>query len=307
MPYVEVDLNKNKCLALLDTGASVSLVSEDILNSETTNLTTYKKTVVDASGNRIPIIGEVEIKIITPKGTFHENLLVYSANSALKIKIILGMNILRQANMDFPNGEIKFKGTIKESKNNNTDSLILIIKSQKIHNGSTNVRVSVVENDNKSTKEFERELKKLKQENEAITNKLACMNTSLEKLSREISESLKCINELNVLKNMTEVNEQIKEIQDENEKELNEIPIHLLDEIVLNENSVNVMHIRLSERKFKSTDSVVVHSTEHKQGIVVANAVTKISKGKIIVNIININDRQITLKQGTRLCKCTSI
>ena len=56
-----------------------------------------KRKVIDASGNYIPINGELKININTPNGNFIETMLVYSKNTKIDVPVLFGMNILRES------------------------------------------------------------------------------------------------------------------------------------------------------------------------------------------------------------------
>ena len=120
-PYLDVKINEKSYKALLDTGASVSILSEDVMPSEidTEKLKEYRKRVLDASGNEIPIKGEMDVEIETPEGTFKDKVLVYNKNSSMKIKVLMGMNVLQRSKIDFPNDEIRFNIKEQNSRNSN--------------------------------------------------------------------------------------------------------------------------------------------------------------------------------------------
>ena len=105
-PQIEILINNSKVEALLDTGASVSLICETIIPTNTVKA--CNKRVLDASGNYIPIKGEVKIKIKTPSGNFIETMLVYNKNTKIDVPVLFGMNVLRRAQINFPEGTVDF-------------------------------------------------------------------------------------------------------------------------------------------------------------------------------------------------------
>ena len=60
-PCVKIKINNIYTCGLIDTGASVSLISNKFLEENQKNLSDYKKEVKDASGNIIPIMGKIQI------------------------------------------------------------------------------------------------------------------------------------------------------------------------------------------------------------------------------------------------------
>jgi len=232
-PRLLVRIKNYNCTALLDTGASVSLISETLVSK--CEIENCNKRVFDASGNIIPILGKVKVNLKTPGGNFLETLIVCSEKSKLTEKILLGMNILKKAKLDFPSGKIQF---IKINPEVNDESP----KWMELNIISTNIL----------------------NENPAM-----CVTHGLE---------------------------EEKGIQEDTKTTMNYFDIHLLDDLELKENSVVITMIKSPER-LREGMSVVLHSFEHKKyKVVVANTVTKVNKGHLIINLINLNDNKVTLK-----------
>ena len=70
----------------------------------------YEKLVRDASNRRIPIIGELKIIVETPQGSFPEKLLIMDRKAKIRTKLLIGMNVLSQTDINIPKGRIKFNG-----------------------------------------------------------------------------------------------------------------------------------------------------------------------------------------------------
>ena len=126
-----MDINGIESLALLDTGASVSLINESLINDQSKRITKFEKAVFDATGNEIPIIGQLNIKIIVPEGFLNENILVFRDNNSLKVDIILGMNILGGTKIDFKSRTVTFSNA-KMIERSNFDGLVIRLLSRNI-------------------------------------------------------------------------------------------------------------------------------------------------------------------------------
>ena len=140
-PYVNMMVNNVKVDALLDSGASVSLISEKLIKNE--KLEPYTKKVQDASGNAIPIIGKLKVTLSTPDGAFAGTLLVYSAKCTLKVNAILGTNILKYASINLYDKQIRFSegrpaGDCVEPTSSSSTTVKII--SNKIFNDSQHAR-----------------------------------------------------------------------------------------------------------------------------------------------------------------------
>ena len=66
------------------------------------------KRVLDAQNKEIPIIGCAEIGIETPGGNFAEEFLIFQSNGNLKFNVLLGMNVLKNTVINFPEKRITF-------------------------------------------------------------------------------------------------------------------------------------------------------------------------------------------------------
>ena len=99
-----------KLHALVDTGASISLLTERILRNigEKAKLLPYTKTVRDASQRRIPILGRILLNIKVKEGTFKEYFLVLEGN-CLQTDVLLGMNVLSRSTIHLPESRISFE------------------------------------------------------------------------------------------------------------------------------------------------------------------------------------------------------
>ena len=227
--------------ALVDTGASISLISKKLVDEN--ELKPCRKKVLDASGNYIPIVGEVNTTVVTPGGSFRERFLVCNENKKLKLDILLGMNVLHRAVLNFPDGTIKFKDIKQLKKDEGYDAIKLKISTIKFSNDYQPV--------------------------------------------------------LNSLDNAEELREEEGVIESDEKC----FAMHLRENIELKENSVMVMKIK-APTKLKDSETIVIHNTEHsKKRILVGSAVSTIKEGNVFVQLINLNDKTVVMKQGSFLCQ----
>ena len=348
---MDVKINEKSYKALLDTRASVSILSEDVIPGEidTEKLKEYRKRVLDVSGNAIPIKGELDVEIETPEGTFEDKVLVYNKNSFMKIKVLLGMNVLQRSKIDFPNDEIKFN--IKECiKNRSQGQLKITLASSCFSRGRQENSVKVCESPISNLEKGEMKLKEPEKDemklNEPEKGEMKLKEPKKGKMQlnewEEGEMKLKEPGKGEVQLNEPEKGEMTQTEPKEGEMKLNEPEkgelkikepavgeeirieelsepqkgrkeariaikekeaegkIHLIEDLELKENCVTVTEIKVP-RKFKENEQIVLHCSEHK-GFVVANAVTKVKNGSIMINVLNLNDHALKLKQGTQLC-----
>ena len=105
---MEVTLNDKRVKGYIDTGATVTLISDEIVEDKLKHLKRYEHSVLDASGNLIHILGWLDVQITTPEGKFTEQMVVFKKHSNRQIDVLLGLNILEMANIYLPTKELVF-------------------------------------------------------------------------------------------------------------------------------------------------------------------------------------------------------
>ena len=246
-------MNKRTGLALIDTGASVSLISEQLIRPQLSSVKRYDHKVRDASGNLLPIVGQLSVKVNTPDGSVSENVLIYKGRSMDKIKILLGMNILRYATIDLLLGKLSFdfKNTGRKTT---TEGLQLTIMCRKIREMTPRNAKSRVTH-----------------------------GVYVESNAQELTEKNK---------SRTEPTQPKVSLT---------TPIHLMEDVTLPENAMTIKTIKIGGR-WSDGQAIVLENAELRQRVVSATVVTTVQNGEVVVNLVNINDHPVVLKQGTRLC-----
>ena len=118
----------------------MSLLSNKYLR-DNENILEYHKEVKDASGNIIPIIGKMPLRIKTPDGDIEEQILIHK-NEDIDIGILIGMNILRRSAINLYLGIIEFKPDLYFSKSENLQTMEIL--NRKIINISNNLELKGV-------------------------------------------------------------------------------------------------------------------------------------------------------------------
>ena len=80
VPHITVEYNNQKVKAYVDTGATVTLISDVISANKVKGLKPYEGHVLDASGNSIPILGQATALVETPAGSFNTSVLIFKKN-----------------------------------------------------------------------------------------------------------------------------------------------------------------------------------------------------------------------------------
>ena len=132
-PCLEMKINGERILALIDTGASTSLISNKLVSPQLENLKQCKSVVKDASGNRINIKGKLDFKICTPDGEIFEEMLIYEDKNKLNIDVILGMNVLKNAEISLKNKTVCFIEDLRK-RNKSMNPVSVEITSREIVN-----------------------------------------------------------------------------------------------------------------------------------------------------------------------------
>ena len=137
-PYLNVKINNRSTIAgYIDSGATVSLLSDTSLSDkEKTNIEPFNGRVTDANGKPIPIAGSLPIKFELQSKTVTTKILIFRKNEAIAHDLLIGMNILKFATLDFVNKKIHFSHANHNSTPSNNcthDWLTLRVQTCQIH------------------------------------------------------------------------------------------------------------------------------------------------------------------------------
>ena len=88
---------------------------------------------MDANGNQVKIIGEMDSQIITPAGSIHTSVLVFRKNPAVMHHILLGMNVLKHGDIQFSLNKIIFNNMVNRESTASDDVFKLRMMDNKIH------------------------------------------------------------------------------------------------------------------------------------------------------------------------------
>ena len=96
-----------------DSGATISLISDAVLSEKILkSLSVYKGNVKDANGNSVNILGDIAVLMKVNSSLIYEKVLVFKKTSAILHSSLIGMNILRFAELRFAKKEISFNCAI---------------------------------------------------------------------------------------------------------------------------------------------------------------------------------------------------
>lgn len=115
--YVTVYIEGKKCIALLDTGASVSVVSDDLISNINTLSNRVNigrlSSVTGLGGNRVDILGEIELRLRLGNSMSFNPHIFHVMKGKLSVPIILGLDFLKKNNLiiDVPNSKLILTGT----------------------------------------------------------------------------------------------------------------------------------------------------------------------------------------------------
>ena len=79
--------------------------------------------------------------------------------------------------------------------------------------------------------------------------------------------------------------------------------VHLLEEVSLRGNSKNVLSIKAPKGLSEGETVTIIQQLHEKKKILVANTLTKVTKGRIKLGVINLSNDSVTLKEGTYFCE----
>ena len=307
-PCIKITIGDEENLALIDTGASVSLISPKLVKEFANEISPINIRVCDASQNPIPIRGALKCTFDTPEGKFNETILVYHDCEQMNLPMILGMNVLSNSNINCIKNRINFNNN--ENKNTPYHPLTIKIKTDKICNPSnlvSNTKIRTIE---------EEQTGKPPERVKGYKGKPAAR---MEGVSGNIEKVSNCRGEEDQRVSMTSPQAGVSEsesapeppsvkgdslgapdLQSGKEKKVTapvSFNIHLLEDVTLKRNMATGLKIRCS--KSVKNKTLLINRYEIKPGLLSANVVTKEIDGFLTVNIMNTTNKPIKLTQGT--------
>ena len=318
-PYLNVTLNKKVIIkGYIDSGATVSLLSDKSLsNRERKSLKPFTARVSDANGKPIPIIGVSPIKIDVQTQTIRTRILIFRKNDELSHDLLVGMNILKAATLDFVNKKIYFGKNITENKTHpnrcTNDCLTLCITDNCIYYPESLHKRTAVH---------------LTSEPEVNTNKKASTTTTKREVNRrntaddhacdthasgQVNDTLACDHPAS---NSADSDAECHVAGCSRESSLGDIKnnaeyrIHCTDDnlvnVHLNQNlripSNTLMTVSVTvNRGIKSNADLLVYPNVIKKSIILASVLTHTMSSNVTLQLINLSDKEINLNSGTKL------
>ena len=292
-------------LALIDSGATISLISEKLVQNKLKGLAQFAPRVTDANGNEIPILGQIPCQITTPEGKLNEFILVYKDLGKLNVSMILGMNILNNADLNFALRLAKFRVGREKSPNNSQievkipDNNIIELdrppstRGIKIEKEVSTPKGPLNPPDQSEERPDAGESRTDNPEGEGHgdkvpSNKVPPAEDGESKVKPQVTP---------LCPNM----EGAPEHPSTSTPELNNmVNFHALEDIVIKPNSMTIVSTK-ANNKIKGK-TLMLNSCEFKRGVHTANICSKEKEGTIVINLLNLSDKKVKITQGTKLC-----
>ena len=214
----------------------------------------------------------------------NETLLVYNQTEKQRFRILLGMNFLSHATIDFPNKQMAFKEPIANVNNMTiTDGsrITLHLLTNEILNAYSPRKPKIL----------------------SSTEENSATNVSTNQVSDE---------EINSTVNKEEVSNTTREKDNSTEDIPNEgphsidiqkskhIPIYLKETIRIPGNTLTIHPIPVSN-KIKEGHLVILKNAELQPGVILASVVSRVNGKSIHIKIVNCNPHEATIKAGNKL------
>ncbi len=107
-----IKVNNLTIKAFIDSGACVTLISHEVFlklyPKEKPPLLVYDKQLLDANGNKIPVLGMVDTQVSTPNGKYWTTVVLFVKDNAIEHDLLLGMNILVHTSINFSTQRLTF-------------------------------------------------------------------------------------------------------------------------------------------------------------------------------------------------------
>ena len=311
VPHLKVAINGKPIKAYIDTGASITLIAHTEVPQLLPMLKPYKGRVLDANGNKIPIIGEDEIYIDTPDGILRTRVLVFDKPPAVEYTLLLGMDVLKNCILNFEKGNIQFpKEKVFNHEDIAQDALRITVQDRTIYNKEKNERAW------NSTRTIQ--LKEI-EPTSSITDKpvsngsatvipsnaasatSAANAASATNAADAASVGTVCTTTANQLSNNARPSTGVDEATVNVYKAERRAVVHLGQDITLPPRAVTLATIKIN-KQLKNGCDIALDKTQVTPTVCVASVVTSITNQTIQVNMLNLSENMVTLTKGTKIC-----
>lgn len=243
------------------------------MNGITKDIKSFPHKIVDASGNTIPILGIINVEITTLDGPITESMVVHKKDGGLKVEVLLGMNILKYATINFPKEEIHF----------NVKSL-----TQRAEKNEYNLEIT------------SRTLKNLRNNGGRNTDKKL---RQLKAATREGNDRF------GSAQPEPAGRRPLMECKVERKEDDSHIPfynLHLKETVILPPNTVTITSMG-TPKQMKENQCLHVLHNELRNGVVLPHVVTKVKDNYITIKIINLNNEEVILRSGTKISEAEEV
>ena len=106
--------NEINVKAYTDSGATTSLIANIVIPASLKpKIRHFNGQVTNVNGNPVPNLGELKLIVHTPSQRIYENTLVFQKSKRAEHHLLLGMNVLQHALLDFALKKIRFPFTLQ--------------------------------------------------------------------------------------------------------------------------------------------------------------------------------------------------
>jgi hypothetical protein len=285
-PNVIIDLNGEKVTAYIDTGASATLIAHTVLApSRVKKLRKYKGTVSDASGKRIPILGEGIAQVNTPAGNFDAYVLVYEKSALVKHEMLLGMNILKHSSIDFKTKELNFslENKLKRAHKHSPSGLQITIANTTINEKAAMVQdpaAHLVPGDTRAS------------ENESTSVSTAAANVCTPLTTEPVYE----VKDQEVSAGVNGA--RAKKPAHTKGKIFD---VFLRKDITIEAHTVMLATVHVN-KQIANGSEIIMQNTRITDSVALASVVSCVNNNSVKVNLVNVGDDNVNLTHGTKLC-----
>ena len=310
-PYLNVKINNRSTIAgYIDSGATVSLLSDTSLSDkEKINMKPFNGRVSDANGKPIPIVGTLPIKFELQSQTVTTKILIFRKNEAIAHDLLIGMNILKFATLDFVNKKIYFS----HANHNNShcsscanDWLTLRVQTCQIHyptsaSKSTPVRLLNTNEQHEVSPATTASQPETSYDVTTVNSPLppaAATQTRSGDITDVVENSdnndQSSIESIKLYDVNNDVNCISYSVED------NSVNVHLNQNLNIPSNTLMTISVEVNKRIKDNTD-LLIYPNVIKKSVVLASVLTHTKSSNVTIQLANLSNEEIKLKTGTKL------
>jgi len=261
----------------------------------------YRGRILDASGNTMKITGRIPTMVSTPTGNFRTQIIIFKTNNNVSHHMLLGMDILKFANINFGSGTIEFTRGVNNnlgSVNTEKTSFLHIDISDLEIKGTQEETTRITINEEEQGAEFSMKNGEFPTpRSDSNTPEISDLDSALQQ--RQEHQGCQQRQERQQRQQRPE-HQECQQRQERQERPKHKVSVHINETIVLPRNTTSVMCVKIN-KQLKNKQCLCLEGRQIYPNVFVSTACSIINNQCMHVQFVNLRNAHVTLRSGVML------